>query len=574
MAVAGCMLAHHVAAKAVRDAAFLTAWPATALPAIVIVTAILVVAAVPVFAQLLARFSPRVVVPAGFAVSAALHLIEWRSPSGPWMAVAIYLHIAGFGALLLSGFWSLVSELVNPATAKHHYGRVAAAGTLGGLAGGLAAERIAATLAPEAALLFLAAVHGLCAAGAFALGAAGIKADASAAHATPSGPLFEFHALRSAPHLRALALLVVTGTAAAAILDFLLKERAAEVYTTGSDLLYFFAVFYTAVQVLTFAAQAGVGTAVQRMGLGQTISTLPAGLGAGGIAAILFPIFPLLVVVRAVESVLRGSFFRAGYELLFVPMDPAEKRRTKTFLDVTCDRAGDALGAGIVQVLLILAPIFLVSELLAVVVALAAAGLWLGRRLDVMYVRVVERRLVGQLSVTPAVLGSETAWTIIELPALQSDDASTSVVIDQSREMTRAASGAPVPPRPRVLDPRLEQLAELRSGDRVRVERALAELDEPDALIAAQVIELLAWDDVVGRARGVLEQAARVGKRAGGPGDCSGRRVGGRGGAGCRSRRPTAGTRSGHRTPARPDRTRRRGRARTWRAARRRSAAP
>ena len=111
----------------------------TALPAMVITTAVAVVVAVPIYARLLARFGPRVVVPVGFlaqrdrppASSGALPV------ANPWVAVAIYLHIAGFGALLLSGFWSLISELFDPQTAKASYGRIAAAGTLGGLAGGL-----------------------------------------------------------------------------------------------------------------------------------------------------------------------------------------------------------------------------------------------------------------------------------------------------------------------------------------------------------------------------------------------------------------------------------------------------
>ncbi|MEZ5320376.1 MAG: hypothetical protein R2752_23440 [Vicinamibacterales bacterium] len=506
MTVAGAMLAHQVAGKAFRDAAFLTAWPASALPAIVIATAVLVVALVPVFASLLARFSPRTVVPAGFAVSAAGHLLEWRAPGGAWMAVVIYLHVAGLGALLLSGFWSLLSELLDPATAKRSYGRVAAAGTVGGLVGGLVAQRIAALLPPETALLFLAGAHAACAAGAIALGAAGTKGVASAAESTPAGPLFEFDVLRRAPHLRTLALLVTSGTAAAAILDFLLKDRAAAAYTTGADLLSFFAIFYTAIQLLTFVAQIRVGRTIQQLGLGRTISTLPAGVGAGGIAALLFPVFPLFAVVRGLESVLRGSLFRAGYELLFVPMDPAEKRRTKTFLDVTCDRAGDAIGAALVQAALWIGPAFLVSELLAAVIALGLAGLWLGGRLDVLYLRVVERRLVGQLPVTPAVLGSETAWTVLELPALESGGRMP-VAGDDGRDRS---GDAREPVRPRIVDERLALMAELRSGDRTRVETALLKLERPDAMVVSQVVELLAWDDVATAARAALDAAVET----------------------------------------------------------------
>ena len=180
MLVAGLMLAHQVASKAVRDAGFLAAWPAEALPAMVVATAVAVVLAVPLYARLLSRFGPRVVVPAGFLLSAVAHAVEWRLWSrSPWVAVAVYLHVAGLGAMLLSGFWSLISELFDPKSAKASYGRIAAAGTFGGLLGGLSAAR-AATLSAGAALLLLAGLHALCAAGVLWLGRAAIMPAAAA----------------------------------------------------------------------------------------------------------------------------------------------------------------------------------------------------------------------------------------------------------------------------------------------------------------------------------------------------------------------------------------------------------
>ena len=500
MLAAGSMLAHQVAAKAVRDAAFLSAWPAERLPAMVLATAALVVASVPVFSRMLARLGPRTVVPVGFLASAAAHLVEWRLfGDHPWLAVWIYLHVAGFGALLLSGFWSYVSELFDAGAAKVSYGRIAAAGTLGGIGGGLAAERIAATLSQGDSLLFLAAAHVASAIGLWTLGWwAGPRT--TALRSTEPGRLFEVDVLRTAPHLRTLALLVVLGTAGAGIVDFLLKEQAASQPWSGAELQRFFAIFYTAVQVLTFAAQTGVSSAVRQWGLGRTISSLPAGLGVTGAVALVFPTFPLFVFARGVESVVRGSLYRAGYELLFVPMDPAEKRRTKTFLDVTCDRAGDALGAIIVQALLLAAAsAMLANALLGIVIGMAATSIWLSGRLDVMYRRVVERRLVGELPVTPAVIASEAAWTIVDLPAQE--------IEEQVKDET-------VPPAPSAaqvrhdLDSRLRALAELRSGDRARVEAVLRATTRTDALVLAQVVDLLAWDDVVAGARAVLESAA------------------------------------------------------------------
>jgi hypothetical protein len=79
-----------------------------------------------------------------FAVSAIGHAAEWSVyDAGRLIVVVIYLHLAGASALLLSGFWSLVAERFDPAGARASYGRIAAAGTFGGVIGSLAAERIA-----------------------------------------------------------------------------------------------------------------------------------------------------------------------------------------------------------------------------------------------------------------------------------------------------------------------------------------------------------------------------------------------------------------------------------------------
>src|SRR5689334_8405998 len=169
MATAGIMLAHQVASKAFRDATFLSAWPATALPVMTLVTAALVLALVPLFSRLLARFSPLTIVTLGFGLSAVGHLFEWNAyGGGRALAVLIYLHLAGVSALLLSGFWSLIAERFDPAAARAAYGRIAASGTLGGVAGSIAADRVAAT-GLDSVLLLLAALHTGCVVGLLAL---------------------------------------------------------------------------------------------------------------------------------------------------------------------------------------------------------------------------------------------------------------------------------------------------------------------------------------------------------------------------------------------------------------------
>lgn len=494
MPVAGAMIAHQVAGKAVRDATFLAAWPVAHLPAMVIATAVLVVLTVPAYSRLLERFGPRLVVSIGFVASAAAHVAEWQfSGATRWVSVAIYLHVAGFANLLLSGFWSVLSELVDPKTARASFGRIAAAGTLGGLVGGALIAGSATSVPIGTQLLVLAALHLACAIGVTVLGARS-RPLSRAPSEVEAGTLFGRSVLRNAPHLKTLALIVVLGTAAAGIVDYLLKARAVERIGSDAELLQFFAVFYVVVQLAIFFSQFGVTACVRRFGLGATISALPAGVAGVGALGLLYPGLPLVIAIRGVEAVLRGSLFRSAYELIFVPMDPVEKRRSKTFLDVTCDRAGEAVGAGIVQLALLTSAAYLTSELLGIAIALSVAGVWLGGRLDALYLRLVERRLTTHDDGADVRVMSETGWSIVDVSQL-------------SRPL--AAATAPMPPAAKVVasDPELARLTELRSGERGRVERVLDQLARPTALDIAQVIRLLAWNDLVPRVRSVLERA-------------------------------------------------------------------
>ena len=195
-------------------------------------TAAVVVAAVPIFARLLAWFGPRSVVSTGFLASAAGHLIEWQQSSGrPWVAVVIYLHVAGLGALLLSGYWTIVSERFDPRGARESFGRIAAAGTFGGALGGLAADRLAMGMSPNSVLLMLAGLHVLCAAGTLVLGRAPVLWPVT--DAAPSERVFAFQVLKTSPHLRTIAMMVLLTTAGAGVLDFLLKWHVTQALGTG-----------------------------------------------------------------------------------------------------------------------------------------------------------------------------------------------------------------------------------------------------------------------------------------------------------------------------------------------------
>src|SRR4029453_12523048 len=131
MAVWATMLAHQIAAKAFRDATFLSAWPAAALPMMTVATAVLTGVLARIAGRCSDRYPSAVVVACGLGFSAAGHIAEWALyGAGCWNAVVVYLHLAGVTGLLLSGFWSLTAERFDPEGARRAYGRIGAAGTV------------------------------------------------------------------------------------------------------------------------------------------------------------------------------------------------------------------------------------------------------------------------------------------------------------------------------------------------------------------------------------------------------------------------------------------------------------
>ena len=136
-ACACALVAGVVAAKATRDSLFLTTFPATTLPRVMTASAIASVLAVLLMSRVMARYSPRRVLNLGLTLAFVLVLAEWGLTFAmPRVAaVAVHLHVAFFGATLLSAFWSMMNERFDPYTARRVMGPIGVGATVGGVLG-------------------------------------------------------------------------------------------------------------------------------------------------------------------------------------------------------------------------------------------------------------------------------------------------------------------------------------------------------------------------------------------------------------------------------------------------------
>ncbi|HKQ57232.1 MAG TPA: hypothetical protein VJY35_05135 [Candidatus Eisenbacteria bacterium] len=501
MVSSATIMAYLVASRATRDTLFLSSFRVGSLPLMIVGASVLSIVVAIVATRGMMRFGPARFIPAAFLISALLTLGEWgltlRQPGIG--AVAVYLHVAALGPVLISGFWSILNERFDPRTAKQAIGRIAGVGTLGGLAGGLLVERLTAWTGVTATLPALALIQVWCAWGTSRLPQVVPAARPDSQAALPASEAGR--RLLSTPYLRNLALLVLGCSVSNTLVDFVFKAQTSATMHPGLDLMRVFSAFYALVALLTFAIQTLFSRlALERAGLATTIGTLPAAVAVGSVSAALVPGPWSVGIVRGLEGVLRGSLFRAGYELLYTPIPAAEKRATKTLVDVGCDRLGDIVGAGITALVLLSVPLGSTAALLGVSALLAAAMLWLVAQLQRGYVSSLEAGLRAGA---------------VDVGQIQVADMTTHITIQRVLGTVKHAgppgiarpvpAPGPVPPEPRDV---VELLRWLRSGNPVRVREALAAARPLDATLVPQVVQLLGWDEVAREAAEALRPGA------------------------------------------------------------------
>lgn len=521
MICSGAVTAQFIAGKATRDALYLAHLPVTTLPAIVVATAVLSILLVIVSSRALRAITPGTFVPVTFVISAALLLGSWLLlGSAPTLAAqVVYLQISGLGPMLGSGFWLIATERFDPHTARLNFGRIAGIGTITGLVAALVTERIGATLGIDEMLPLLAGLNLICAwqirrlAGPKAM-TIHDKAMEVAPDLAATSPRSGLRVLAGAPYLRNLAALVLLGTVAAAFIDYVFKVEAVEVFGKGDSLLQFFALYYAGVSMLAFVVQsASAPLVLERLGLAVTTATPSLALVIGGLGGLVFPGLGGALVARAGESTLRSSLFKTGYEIFFTPIASHDKRAAKSIIDVGFDRLGDAVGGGLIQLLIMLPSASQYAALMWAAIGCSAVAVAVAQRLSRGYIHTLERSLLDRaVELELSDVGDITTRTVM-MRTIRAPRPNLPRPTVETRSQTE--SGAPTAriPTP-VNDPELREIVALRSRNRDAVLQVLrAEEGLPAALIP-HVIPLLAWDPVAEDAVRALRKVAeeRVGE--------------------------------------------------------------
>jgi hypothetical protein len=514
MICSGAVSAQFIAGKATRDALYLAHLDVTTLPVMVVVTAAVSILLVIASSRSLRSIAPGTFVPVTFIVSGALLLGSWLllGWSPRLAAQVVYLQISGLGPMLGSGFWLIATERFDPHSARLNFSRIAGIGTIAGLAGALVTERIGATIGIEAMLPLLAVIDFVCAWQIRRLaGRKALQVDEKAMEVAPdlaaTSPRSGMRVLTSAPYLQNLAALVLLGTVGAALVDYAFKVKAVEFFGRGDTLLQFFALYYAAVSLMAFVVQSTSATlALEKLGLAVTTATPSLALVLGGLGGLLFPGMGGVIAARAGEATLRSSLFKTGYEIFFTPISPQDKRAAKSIIDVGFDRLGDAVGGGLIRLLIMLPVATQYTALLGAAIACSAIAVAVAQRLSRGYIHTLERSLLDRA---------------VELELSDVGDITTRTVMMRTIRVPRPVQAATRGPSetttarvPTLADPEVREIMALRSRNRDAVLQVLRSEDGLPASLIPHVIPLLAWDPVAEDAVRALRKVAeeRVGE--------------------------------------------------------------
>jgi len=323
-------------------------------------------------------------------------LFAWLSEEQQvWIGRGFFIWLSVFNLFVVSVFWALMADLFEPAQAKRLFGVLAAAASVGAIAGsGVAATMARAVPLPVlmlcAALLLLLAI--LCVVRMHVL--------AGALHGQPAQRVMEkpigggilagiTHTMRS-PYLANICFYMFAYSVTSTFLYFQQATIARDAFADNGERTAFFAAVDLTVNTLTLLVQLFLtGRLLRVFGVAVAAAFLPALtlIGFGALAA--FPTLAVLVVFQVLRRVGNFGLSRPTRELLFTVLPREDKYKAKNVIDTVVYRLGDQLGSWSYALLGALGFGMVGVSLIALPLAFAWVlnGVWLGRRQQAMQMR-------------------------------------------------------------------------------------------------------------------------------------------------------------------------------------------
>ncbi len=305
-----------------------------------------------------------------------------------WIGRTFFVWLSVFNLFVVSVFWSFMADIYSREQGRRLFGIISAGGSTGALLGPLATSALVIPLGFQnllpisAALLLFSVVcitqlrhwvehrdrgpdvHDVASSyplGGNALG--GIE-----------------HVVRSR-YLTAIAIASAFASLLGTALYMFMAELVGEAIADTDERTRLFALLDAAQNLLSLLGQLLlVKHAVQRFGIGVTLSLLPIVSFVGFAILAVNPAFAVVAILQVIRRALGFGFTKPTTDMLYSVVTPEEKYKSKNFIETALYRAGDLVGIWSVKLMSGLG----IAGISAVLVPFAAVWtlvtLWLGRR--------------------------------------------------------------------------------------------------------------------------------------------------------------------------------------------------
>jgi AAA family ATP:ADP antiporter len=270
-------------------------------------------------------------------------------------------------------FWSLLADLLGPATARRLYGPIAAGGTIGAFVGPLLTKLLLASIGVSGVLVMSAVLLELAVIGAWRVRIAGERLAPEIVVETPApgGALAGIREVARSPYLSAIVGYVLCTACAA---TFMYLEQASIVHAALTDRMAR-ADYFASIELWTAGATLVVqlvlaGPLIAWVGPGIVLLVLPIAQAAGITTLALAPSLTALAIAQVITRTATHGLTRPARELLFTVVDRDAKYHAKNAIDTIAYRLGDfgsswlhqgllAIGAGSAAVAVAALPLVL-----------------------------------------------------------------------------------------------------------------------------------------------------------------------------------------------------------------------
>jgi AAA family ATP:ADP antiporter len=342
--------------KPTMNALFLSELGPEQLPLGFVLVAFGAIASSFVYSRLLSIYSLRPIIAWTLVLSSIISvlaaLLLFLGQLKGWMLYFFYAWVAIYGVLSASQFWVLANLVFNIRDAKRLFGFIGSGAILGGLFGGYMTSLFAPVLGND----FMIVLASIMLLSLLPLLNKIWKARINDSVTTKSKPKKivsyqnPFQLVKNSKHLTNLALLVGISVLVAKLVDYLFSDYASSSITDPDELSSFFGFWLSTFSLISLGVQLFMTQRIVGIwGVGFSLLLLPLGILFGSVFYLFLPELSAVVVIKAMDGVLKQSVNKSAFELLALPLPFDLKNKTKSFIDVVVD----SLATGIAGLMLI-----------------------------------------------------------------------------------------------------------------------------------------------------------------------------------------------------------------------------